>query len=304
MQINTGHILFTVDLEDWFQVENLRQQVSFESWSSRELRVEKNVHVILDLLDYIAEENNYGHAHATFFVLGWLAERIPLLVREIYARGHEVASHGYFHRPCLELSFSELKNDLSDSKSQLEDIIGDRIYGYRAPNFSIDNNVLKTIESCGYTYDSSYNSFSMNRRYGRIDIERYPKEGIAAKVSDTFYELPISNIHWHGAIFPWGGGGYFRLMPLCLFRFGVQSILRSQNAYVFYLHPWEMDPDQPRINTIPFFYRFRHYANINRTRQKVSGFFSGMKACHFVNCNDYIKSLQGKHIGATGEVGI
>ena len=304
MQINTGHILFTVDLEDWFQVENLRQQVSFESWSSRELRVEKNVHVILDLLDYIAEENNHSHAHATFFVLGWLAERIPLLVREIYARGHEVASHGYFHRPCLELSFSELKKDLSDSKSQLEDIIGDRVFGYRAPNFSIDNNVLKTIESCGYTYDSSYNSFSMNRRYGRIDIEKYPREEIAVRIFDAFYELPISNLHWRGGVLPWGGGGYFRLMPLWLFRLGVQSILRKQKAYVFYIHPWEMDPDQPRINTIPFFYRFRHYVNLNRTREKVLCLLNGMKECRFVTCNDYSRIVQGKQNLRKGENGI
>ena len=295
MNTTDRHILFTVDLEDWFQVENLKEGIPFSSWSSCELRVEENTHRILDLLDLMGQGDANGPPQATFFVLGWIAERLPRLVREIQARGHEVASHGYFHRRCNELSSSEeLEKDLTDSKNLLEDVTGERIYGYRAPSFSVDDDVLKIIEGCGYSYDSSYNSFGLNKRYGRVNLARYKAEGIAVKISDTFSELPISNLTCCRSIVPWGGGGYFRLIPLFLFRLGVQSILKREGAYLFYIHPWELDPGQPRVDTIPAFYRFRHYVNLSRSRQKVSALFSHLKGCHFVTCRDYLKRVDVK----------
>ena len=305
MNTTNHYILFTVDLEDWFQVENLKSGIPFASWSSRELRVEENTHRILDLLDSMGEEGANRPSQATFFVLGWIAERFPRLVREIHSRGHEVASHGYSHQRNNELSCGEMERELVDSKNLLEDIIGDRIYGYRAPSFSLDHDILKIIEACGYSYDSSYNSFALHERYGRVDLGGYPRRGIAVKVSENFYEIPISNVNVsNGAnsckaiqnsrfripnlIFPWGGGGYFRLIPLFIFRLGVRSILEKEGAYLFYIHPWEMDPGQPRVDTIPAFYRFRHYVNLNRTRHKVSALFSDMNGCHFVTCRDYL----------------
>ena len=146
------YILFTVDLEDWFQVENLKPGISRSSWSSRELRVERNTLCILDLLESVKRGSAYDPLHATFFVLGWIAERLPHLVREIHSRGHEVASHGYSHQCSYDFSSDNLKGDLLDSKKLLEDVIGDRVYGYRAPSFSINNDVLKIVESCGYSF--------------------------------------------------------------------------------------------------------------------------------------------------------
>lgn len=288
MNTTDHHILFTVDLEDWFQVENLKGAIPSASWSSRELRVEENTHRILDLLDSIGQGEAAVLPQATFFVLGWIAERLPRLVREIQARGHEVASHGYLHRRSHQFSSEELERDLIGSRDLLENIIGERIYGYRAPSFSIDDDILKIIEGCGYSYDSSYNSFGLNRRYGRVNLTRYKTEGIAVKISDTFSELPISNLTCCRSILPWGGGGYFRLIPLAVFRPGVQSILKRDGAYLFYIHPWELDPGQPRVDTIPAFYRFRHYVNLGRTQHKVSALFGSLKGCCFVTCRDYL----------------
>ena len=229
-------------------VQRSRQAIPFTSWSSRELRVEENTHRILDLLDSMRQKGTNGPPQATFFVLGWIAERLPHLVREIHFRGHEVASHGYFHQRCTESPSGELEKDLGDSKNLLEDIIGDRIYGYRAPSFSIDDDVLKTIEACGYSYDSSYNSFALHERYGKVDLSGYSRKGIAIKLSENFYEIPISNLKLfkrinsfktiQNLIFPWGGGGYFRLIPLFIFRLGVQLILKREGAYLFYIHPF------------------------------------------------------------------
>lgn len=294
MSTTDHHILFTVDLEDWFQVENLRAGIPFASWPSRELRVEENTHRILDLLDAMGQEEAAGPPQATFFVLGWIAERLPHLVREIQVRGHEVASHGYLHRYSHEFSPGNLEGDLVKSRHLLEDIIGGRIYGYRAPSFFIDGDILKTIEGSGYAYDSSYNSFGLNRRYGRVDLSPYETEGIAVKISDTFSELPISNLTCCRGILPWGGGGYFRLIPLSIFRMGVQSILERDGAYLFYIHPWELDPDQPRVDTVPAFYRFRHYVNLGRTRHKVSAFLGHLKGCRFVTCRDYLGLANGE----------
>ncbi len=294
MKSSGSHILFTVDLEDWFQVENLRQAIPFASWASRELRVEKNTHSILDILDSLQQNSEDGPARATFFVLGWIAEHLPGLVREIHSRGHEVASHGYFHRRCSdEASFGALEKDLVDSKNLLEDITGDPVHGYRSPSFSITDDLLKVIEASGYSYDSSYNSFGMNRRYGRVDLGQYAKEGISIRISSTFHEIPVSNLDVCGRILPWGGGGYFRLIPLSLFRRGVQTILKREGAYLFYIHPWELDPGQPRINAIPAFYRFRHYVNLGRTGYKVSSLFSRLMGCRFVTCRDYLGFVGG-----------
>jgi len=249
------HLLLTIDVEDWFQVENFKQCIPFSSWSSYELRVEKNTHRLLDLLDTCngrrTTDNRRGEKpQATFFVLGWIAERLPHLVREIRSRGHEVASHGYQHNLCNQISPKDLKIDLIHSKNVLEDIIGDQVYGYRAPSFSISQDILKIIQDCGYLYDSSFNSFAMHGRYGHLDLSQNGTRGIALQISSTqhqeplpreihdsdseayftgakskiLYELPISNLKFAHRVFPWGGGGYFRLIPLPLFKIGVDNV--------------------------------------------------------------------------------
>ena len=330
---NDYSILLTIDVEDWFQVENFKPWIPFSSWSSHELRVEKNTHRLLDLLDSQRSavssqgstvsgppsavcrppsedngprttDNEHGvKPRATFFVLGWIAERLPHLVREIDTRGHEVASHGYYHNLCNECSSKDLRADLIKSKKLLEDIIGAPVYGYRAPSFSIDKNTLKIIKDCDYLYDSSYNSFSMHGRYGRVDLSQNGTRGIALQISKTqhptssiLYELPISNMTLANRIFPLGGGGYFRLIPFFLFKKGVQSILKKENAYLFYTHPWEIDPEQPRVNQASAFYKFRHYVDLNRTHSKLSQFLETFDDCRFLTCYQYLQKATGTSI--------
>jgi len=286
-------ILITIDVEDWFQVENFKQNISFSSWPGRELRVEKNTHLILDLLDSIPIKPSTisNTPKVTFFILGWIAERLPQLIREIAKRGHEIASHGYYHNLSTDNTPSVMKNDLMQSKKLLEDIIGARVYGYRAPSFSINKDVMQMIEDCGYYYDSSFNSFGMHGRYGHLDLSGYTVNGSAIRISDKFHELPISNLSLWNQIIPWGGGGYFRLIPFPVFSIGVQSILKNKNAYLFYMHPWEVDPDQPKVKTAPAFYRFRHYTNLKKTTSKLSRFIRSYERCNFLTCRQYLEHI-------------
>jgi polysaccharide deacetylase family protein (PEP-CTERM system associated) len=311
-------------------VENFKRYIPFSSWPNCELRVERNTHRILDLLDSQRsavsgqpsvsrdrmtptntkfstpnpELNNtykpsamshelgcYSNPKGTFFVLGWIAERLPHLVREIHSRGHEVASHGYYHKLCNREPLDTLKKDLADSKKLLEDIIGATIYGYRAPSFSINADILNVIETCGYFYDSSFNSFGMHGRYGNVDISGNGRIGIASQVSDSFYELPISNVELANCVLPWGGGAYFRVIPSPIFTAGVKAILRKQNAYLLYLHPWEFDPDQPKVKDAPMFYRLRHYVNLDKTYLRLSRVIRRFQHCRFLTCTRYIREM-------------
>jgi len=317
-------ILLTFDVEDWFQVENFKECIPFSAWPNCELRVEKNVHKILDLLDSIkvsstedsvlstgqsafvnnpthpmksiysmnsidpSNPSNSSNPKATFFILGWIARRLPQLIREIRKRGHEVASHGYDHILCREQPAKDLKNDLVMSKKLLEDITGNSIDGYRAPGFSINRDILSLIEEIGYLYDSSYNSFRLNKRYGEIELKGNNGNGILHRISDSFYEIPISNLRIGKQVFPWGGGGYFRLIPLYIFKQGVENILKKQGAYLFYLHPWEIDSDQPKVQGIQFSYKFRHYININKTMDKLSYLLGKLKTCKYQTCYQYL----------------
>lgn len=286
-------VILTIDVEDWFQVENLKGSIPFETWDSRELRVEKNVHGLLDLFDSvkICGSGETQKTGATFFILGWLAERLPHLVREISDRGHEVASHGYLHHLCSRLSDVELLSDLKKSKALLEDITGLPVLGYRAPSFDIRMETLSLIESAGYGYDSSYNSFSGHGRYGKVDFASFEQRGLAFRLSDSFYELPVSNLRLGGRIIPWGGGGYFRMIPSALFHAGVREIIRKEGAYLFYTHPWEFDPAQPRVNDIPLTFKFRHYINLDKTHKKFSDFLVSFNDAAFYTSGDYLKQF-------------
>ncbi|MEN6484431.1 MAG: XrtA system polysaccharide deacetylase [Syntrophobacteraceae bacterium] len=285
------HILLTIDVEDWFQVENFKSYIPFSSWPSCESRVEHNTHRLLDLLD--ATEGLPGSAgpiRATFFVLGWLANRIPHLVREISRRGHEVASHGYNHDLCTHLPFDALRKDLADSKQELENIVGKAVNGYRAPSFSVNGDVLTILAECGYSYDSSYNSFRGNSRYGRLDLVRNGN-GIASKLSPGLYELPISNLRLGNRVIPTGGGGYFRLIPAPLFNRAARYILNMEKAFLFYMHPWEIDPEQPKVKQAPAVSRFRHYVNLNKTLPRLKNLVWELSGCRFVSCHDYLMQV-------------
>jgi polysaccharide deacetylase family protein (PEP-CTERM system associated) len=305
-------ILLTVDVEDWFHVENFRQIIHPSTWPSFESRVERNTYRLLELFSEIhapsantiadPPNNDFNRLtpkaishkpgiHATFFILGWVAERMPQLVREIHSLGHEVASHGCNHELTGNCRHEDLKKDIERSKKLLEDIIGGPVYGYRAPNFSINTDLLKLVENSGYLYDSSYNSFSANSRYGKVDLSENGNIGIAKKISDGFFEIPISNIEWAGMVLPAGGGGYFRLYPLNLFCMGVKAMLRKQNAYMFYMHPWEIDPHQPRVKEASPLSRFRHYVNLDRTMGKLRELITGLEGCGFPTCRQYLCGL-------------
>jgi polysaccharide deacetylase family protein (PEP-CTERM system associated) len=236
---------------------------------------------------------NDGHTKnvcATFFVLGWIAVRLPNLVREIHSRGHEVASHGYNHNLCNQQSRAELKKELNESKKLMEDITGSQVSGFRAPNFSIDGDILKIIEDCGYLYDSSYNSFGLHGRYGKISLNGHRQKGIALQISDNFFELPISNLILKGRTLPLGGGGYFRLLPFFVFKMGVNSILKKDDAYLFYAHPWEFDSEQPRVEEASYQLKFRHYKNIKKTSLKLSRLVNEFEHCKFITCYQYLAS--------------
>ncbi|RLC20231.1 MAG: polysaccharide deacetylase [Deltaproteobacteria bacterium] len=267
-------ILLTFDVEDWFQVENFKEYIPFSSWDSRQLRVEKNTHTILNLLDSFSIKPK-----ATFFILGWIAKRLPGLVSEIQARGHEVANHGNHHHLCTKQSSKRIIEDLKSGKQILEDITGTKVYGYRAPSFAINNDILQLIKETGHLYDSSFNSFALHERYGTIDLPDDP----------DFFELPISNLTLNRKIIPLGGGGYFRLIPFPLFKLGMKQVLKTNSTFLFYSHPWEFDPHQPRVEQAAKSFKFRHYINLNRTHKKLKSLIKSFKHLKFTTCIDYLQ---------------
>ena len=290
-----SYVLLTVDVEDWFQVENLRTQFPVAVWPSCELRVERNTHRLLDLFDDpcggsdIAADKPTRGLRATFFVLGWIAKRLPGLVREIHERGHEVASHGFNHQLCGGQSREELSRDIGDSKKLLEVIIGAEVYGFRAPSFSITGQVLEILTECGYRYVSSFNCSALNSRYRTLDLLDETRKGIAFQLSTHLHEIPVSNLQWGKITVPIGGGGYFRLIPFFLFHKAVQWVMRRQGAYVFYVHPWEIDSGQPRVAGARFDQKVRHYCNLDGTLGKLGAFLLSCRESRFVTCMQYLQ---------------
>lgn len=282
--IDKKTILLTFDVEDWFQVENFKEYIPYSSWGSKELRVEKNTIQLLDLLDGVSTQ-----VKATFFVLGWIAERYPDMVREIQKRGHEVASHGFDHHLCYNQEPEEFRQDLIKSKELLEDLIGAEVAGYRAPSFSITDEAISIVQEAGYLYDSSYNSYDAHGRYGSITLPKTKKQDLPVyQLSSTFYEIPVSNLRISKKIIPWGGGGYFRLLPSFLHRPGVKQILKQNGCYTFYMHPWEIDPDQPRVKEARTFFRFRHYVNLHGTKKKLKKLVASNEEHSFLTCREFI----------------
>lgn len=280
-----GFILLTFDVEDWFQVENFKKHIDFSTWNSFELRVEKNTHLILDILDSFSFKPK-----ATFFILGWIAKKLPELVKEIHNRGHEIASHGFDHDLCSTLAISDLKGDLLSSKKFLEELISNAVYGYRAPSFSINDDIIAAIKQAGYVYDSSYNSFSGHGRYGSIDLSKATKKGALYQIEKDFVELPISNTEINKKTIPLGGGGYFRLLPFLFFKAGMNRVLKQDNAFVFYSHPWEFDPEQPRVEKASRQFKFRHYINLHKTQDKLKTLINSFSDRKFITCIDYIQN--------------
>ncbi|MBS0366423.1 MAG: DUF3473 domain-containing protein [Proteobacteria bacterium] len=254
---------FTVDVEDYFQVAALAPAVSRESWPTREYRVEANTERLLALL---AERGILG----TFFVLGWVAERSPALIQRIAAAGHEIACHGYSHQLIYQQTPAVFHGETQRAKSYLEDVTGAAVLGYRAASFSITRASLWALDilaELGFQYDSSVFPIRHDR-YG-IPGARPEPHRIGAPSGATLVEFPMSAAEWLGVQVPVSGGGYFRILPYWLTRAGLKQInTRHQRPFTFYLHPWEVDPGQPRLK-VGAFSRFRHYTNLHRCEARL-----------------------------------
>lgn len=245
----------SIDVEDWFMVSNLASAIDASSWSRRESRIEENIDRVLECL---AEQG----VTATFFMLGWVAERFPALVDRIHGVGHEIAAHGMSHEPVHSLSASGFRDDVARCKDILEQRTGQAVHGYRAPDFSITEWAVDVLQDAGFTYDSSAFPILGPHRYGAIgnvDAREPVRE-----IRPGFYEACISCVPVGRRGLPWGGGGWFRLLPYAVFRRGVATILNAGRPFVFYIHPWELDPGQPRVTGLTRGQRFRHTVNLER----------------------------------------
>ena len=251
----------TVDVEDYFQVQAFFGVIDRSSWPERECRVEGNIDRILALF---AER----HARATFFTLAWIAERYPHVVRRIVEAGHELASHGSDHRRADDQSRNEFRSDVVRAKAVLEDIGGREVKGYRAPSFSVMRGnlwVMETLAEAGYRYSSSTYPIAHDS-YGMTDAPRFAFHPLPGS---DFLEVPVTSLRWLGRNWPCGGGGYFRLLPYGLSKMALDRVRRwDRRPCVFYFHPWEIDPGQPRIEA-PLRSRIRHYTNLDLMEDKL-----------------------------------
>ena len=252
----------TVDVEDYFQVSAFAKSVDQNDWDSHPLRVEKNTHKLLDMFDE-------HQARATFFVLGWVAERQKSLILEIAKRGHEVACHGYSHQLVYNQTPEVFREETIRSKKILEDIIQQQVRGYRAASYSITEKskwALDILAESGFVYDSSI--FPINHdRYGMPDAPEHPYV-LTTPAGHSIVEFPLSTAKIINYRLPIAGGGYFRLYPYWLSKMGLKQINRQNRPFIFYLHPWEIDPGQPKIST-SWFSRFRHYNNLDKCESRL-----------------------------------
>jgi polysaccharide deacetylase family protein (PEP-CTERM system associated) len=262
---NDGSIrnAMTVDVEDYFHVSAFAARIRMEDWDVYESRVERNTQRILDLFDAAGTSS-------TFFVLGWVAERYPHLVKEIARRGHEVACHGYSHRLVYEQTPAVFRDETARSKAVLEDLVQAPVLGYRAASYSIIQRSIWALDILieqGFAYDSSI--FPVRHdRYGMPDAKREPHVWHTAN-SSSIVEFPLTTKVIMNYRLPISGGGYFRIFPYALTDWALSSInSHERRPFIFYLHPWEVDPGQPRIEA-GWLSRFRHYHNLHRCEQRL-----------------------------------
>ncbi len=258
----------TIDVEDYFQVSAMAPYIRRDEWDQRECRVERNIARILELL---AEHDT----HATFFTLGWIAERYPRLVRAIVDAGHELASHGYGHERASDLSRTAFRDDIDRAKKLLEDIAGTEVKGYRAPSFSIGTKNLWAFDElarAGHRYSSSIYPIRHDH-YGMPDSPRF-----AYRVGTGMLEIPVTTLRMGRRNLPSSGGGYFRLLPYALSRWMIRRVNQvDRESAIFYFHPWEIDADQPRVAGIDAKTRFRHYVNIHRMENRLAALLADFR---------------------------
>ena len=250
----------TIDVEDYFQVSAFAPYIQRSAWESMPCRVEQNIDRILALL-------SDTNVKATFFTLGWIAERYPELVRRVAQSGHELASHGFSHQRATDQGRDEFLADIRLAKAILEDISGHAVNGYRAPSFSVGPSnpwASECIGEAGYRYSSSVYPIRHDH-YGVPDAPRFAHESSAGVL-----ELPVATVRMFRANWPAGGGGYFRLLPYTISRWSIRHINNVDGKpAMFYFHPWELDPDQPRVQGPGAKSRFRHYLNLKHTEPRM-----------------------------------
>lgn len=275
---------FSVDVEDYFQVGAFEKDIPRESWSRFEPRVERNTRRLLELCE------EYG-VRGTFFTLGWVAERWPQLVRDIQTAGHELGTHGQDHRRVTSMTPDQFRDDVRGSKRTIEDVAGVEVIGYRAPNYSIVDKTLWAMDILheeGFRYDSSVFPIRHDH-YGIPDFPRFPRpvrgsNGTACD-GEILVEFPISTIRFAGINLPFVGGGYLRHFPLAYIRWGMRRLNgHERRPAVVYVHPWELDPEQPR-QSVGLLKTLRHYRNLHRTEERLAALFSEY---HFTTCREVL----------------
>ena len=253
----------SVDVEDWFQVGAFEHTISRDDWSSLQLRVDDNVARILDLFDAAGVK-------ATFFTLGWVAERCPAAMRAIVDRGHELASHGYDHTRVFTFTPQQFAADIARAQAILEDVGGQKVTGYRAPSFSIDARnpwAHEVLAEQGYAYSSSVAPV-VHDHYGWREAPRFAFRPVAG---GELVEIPVTTAVFRGKRLAAGGGGFFRVLPYGFSRWAIRQVNRTDcRPAVFYFHPWEVDPEQPRVAGAPMRSRLRHYTNLGRMEGKLA----------------------------------
>jgi polysaccharide deacetylase family protein (PEP-CTERM system associated) len=252
--------VMSVDVEDWFCVHNLSRLIPYADWDKCESRVERSTVRLLDLF------GKHG-VEATFFVLGWVADRFPDLVREIERRGHEVATHGYSHQLLTSMRPEEFRADLQRSLVALARTTTQEVRGFRAPSFSLTKRTLWAIDilrESGIQYDSSVFPVGFHPDYGIADADLRPH-----RLANGLTELPMGVAEVLGLRIPCSGGGYFRLYPYAVTRALMRMCNQQGRPVMFYLHPWEADPGQPRVSGLSWSKRFRHYNSLDRTEERL-----------------------------------
>lgn len=273
----------SVDLEDYFQVEAFASRISRSQWPSFQSRVRHSTTRVLELLER-------NHCQATFFVLGWVAEREPSLIREIADAGHELACHSHLHRPLYQLSPSEFREDLRRSRETIEDVSGTKIVGFRAPTFSITCQSLWALEVLaeeGFEYDSSIFPIRHDL-YGIPGACRWIHQKLLPS-GQSIWELPPSTVRVGKMNVPFGGGGYLRLLPMAFTRWAIEKTHRQERQpFMIYFHPWELDPDQPRLEG-SWKSRLRHYRGLAKTEERLQEILSAGLFQPFVN---FVRSFE------------
>jgi len=262
----------SVDVEDWFQVGAFEKVIDRDSWDSLSDRVERNCDAILQLFDE-------ADVKATFFTLGWVAQRHPALLRRITERGHEMASHGWDHARVHTMDQASFAADLERSRKAIEDAIGGRITGYRAPSFSIDSRTpwaYMALAEQGFEYSSSVAPITHDH-YGWREAPRFAFKPLPWS---DLVEIPVTTAEFAGKRLAAGGGGFFRVLPYGFSRWAIRQVnTRDQRPAVFYFHPWEIDPDQPRVTQASMRSKLRHYTNLDvmadKLRQLIKDFAWG-----------------------------